>query len=297
MPTALPIETFTTKTAKVDPASAANINTLQTSIVTIETALNLLVNTDGSIRQGTSFPVSPVPGQLFFRTDLNTVYIRNAANSAWVINAAVSNIQIFESNGTFTAPTGITKVYLSMVGGGGGGAGAHGNPDSHASGGGGGEGIHNLAYTVTPGNNYAVTVPAAAAGGVGAANGANGGDVVFNSDITVSGGSGGINGTTPAGGAGGSANSMVGGNNGGTPGTFYSFSGGQGGGNTSGFSGGSGGGSILGIGGQGGAAKTNGSAPTFGYGGGGGGAGMYDGGSSTDTTGGAGAKGVCIVMY
>lgn len=75
------IETFTTKTNKVDLVDAAHINAVQTSIVNIETALNILVSTNGSLAQGTSFPLSPVNGQVFWRTDLNVVYVYNG--SAW----------------------------------------------------------------------------------------------------------------------------------------------------------------------------------------------------------------------
>lgn len=84
MPTPIPIETFTTKEDKVDANAAADMNAVQASIVTIETALNLLVNTNGSLLQGTSFPGSPIACQVFYRTDQEKLYVRNNANTNWL---------------------------------------------------------------------------------------------------------------------------------------------------------------------------------------------------------------------
>lgn len=94
--------------------------------------------------------------------------------------------QLFTSSGTFTGPTGITKVYLTMVGAGAGG----GNID----GGGGGAGgyIINYPYTVVAASTYTVTINAGGAGGAagGTNNGAGGGTTVFDT-VSVPGGSGG----------------------------------------------------------------------------------------------------------
>lgn len=91
------VVSFTTKTNKVDLVDAAHINTVQTEIVRIETILGVNVkgnqadlktrlanalDTDGSIFSGSSYP-SGLPSQLFYRTDLDLLYVRNAANSAW----------------------------------------------------------------------------------------------------------------------------------------------------------------------------------------------------------------------
>ncbi len=65
--------------------------------------------------------------------------------------------QIFTASGNFVAPVGITKVYLTMVGGG--GNGAPGVAGTYGGGGGsGGSWVIRYAYTVVPGNNYAVTI-------------------------------------------------------------------------------------------------------------------------------------------
>jgi len=107
----VPIEIYTTKEDKVDANAAADMNKVQTSIITIETALNALCNLDGSMVQGSSFPGSPTPGQLFLRTDLNILYFRNAANSAWV--GISQQISCFLAMPTSTA----TPAALSLTGG------------------------------------------------------------------------------------------------------------------------------------------------------------------------------------
>lgn len=92
------IITYTTKTDKVDIVAAAHINAVQTELVTIETILgtnvkgdrtdlktrlNNALDADGSILSGSSFPSPALPTQLFYRTDLDVAYFRNAANGAW----------------------------------------------------------------------------------------------------------------------------------------------------------------------------------------------------------------------
>lgn len=87
------IESFTTKENKVDIYDAAHMNAVQTSIVNLQTALNRLIQDNGAIRKATSFPGSPVAGEWIFRSDLDTVYYRNAANSAWIaFSGSLSNV-------------------------------------------------------------------------------------------------------------------------------------------------------------------------------------------------------------
>lgn len=98
---------FTTKTNKVDLVDAAHINAVQAECVTIETILgtnvkgdrtdlktrlNNMLDADGSMLSGSSFPSPALPSQSFYRTDLDSFYIRNAANSAWnQFGASLSN--------------------------------------------------------------------------------------------------------------------------------------------------------------------------------------------------------------
>ena len=173
------------------------------------------------------------------------------------------NVQTFTSSGTFTAPTGVTTIYITgTAAGGAGGASGSWSCGLPGSGGGAGEGVCKRPYTVTAGSDYTVTISSAcsfgtlslAAGGAGSSGGAGG----------VSGG-------------GGAAS---------TNGFDGSGSGGDGGRGspTASQGGGGGGGGILGKGGAAGAAGT-------GYGSGGGG------GNGFSSAGGAGGPGIIIVDW
>lgn len=159
-----------------------------------------------------------------------------AANPIWL-----ANTQIFTASGTFTAPLGITKVFVTLVaGGGGGGQGNGGN-----GGGGGGSGAFALSvpYTVIPGNAYTVTV---GTGGAMGAPGGTGGNSSFDGQLSVNGGVGGVlGGSGGTGGAGGAAHAYAIDASGVTAGIlgYISIAGGAGG-NHSGTTGGGSGGSL-----------------------------------------------------
>jgi hypothetical protein len=200
----------------------------------------------------------------------------------------LSGFQIFTSDGNFTAPTDITKVYLSMVGGGGGGGGGGAQAGEYGGGGGGGGWIINYPYTVVAGNSYVVDIGAGGAGGAGGANGSQGstGSVTtFDSTVSVPGGGGGNGGASGAGGNGGTggggfdavANTAGG----------YSGKGGAGGDGEEGAgTAGAGGGTLFGVGGAAGANAANNT--------GGGGGGRA---AETQAAGFTGGSGLCIVMY
>lgn len=277
-PYTCPVLSYTTKTNKVDLVDASHINAVQTEIAAINNRLLNTIDSDGSILSGSAFPSPALPSQLFYRTDLEILYIRNSSNSAWPAVSAISNIQVFTSSGTFTAPTGITKVYLTATGSGGGGA---GSSSGSAGGGGGGAGecVINYPYTVVPGNNYTVTINSAGTGGGTASNGTNGGSTVFDT-ITLAGGTGGI--FSGAGGSGYSPDAS--GSSAGSIGVKTGT-----GGARAGTSGGGGGSSPLGKGGN--ATSTTGDNAT-GYGSGGGGAG-----ATGNNGGGNGSPGIVIISY
>jgi hypothetical protein len=139
------ISSFTTKTDKVDLVSASHINAVQSELVTIETILgtnvkgnradlktrlNNLMDADGSLYSGTSFPSPSFPSQAFYRTDLDQFYIMNAAGSQWnqfgssISNTIFSfcgqtNIQAankgFFVNTTLTASTGGSYCYWGTL--------------------------------------------------------------------------------------------------------------------------------------------------------------------------------------
>jgi hypothetical protein len=112
--------------------------------------------------------------------------------------------QIFSANGTFTIPTGVTRVQVWVQGGG--GAGGYVSGAMAGGGGAGGLGFSYLS-NLTPGNTIAVTINS---GGVGSANttGNTGGSASISSGtqtittITANGGAGGV-GSVGSGGAGG----------------------------------------------------------------------------------------------
>ena len=303
--------TYTVKTNKVDLVDAAHVNQLQYDAIALSTTLGInpqgsvadvatrlavMIAQSGGLVSGTSFPGTPVNYQLFYRTDLGQVYIWSG--SAWAAVSAISNIQIFTGSGTFTAPTGITKVYVSMCGGGAsGGNGTQGN----TGGGGAGESLLNFPYTVVPGNNYTVTIGAAGVGtGSSTADGQDGGDTSFDAALVCKGGKGGKGSAgTGAGGLGGrrvdaatyfldgSASTVTDGVASQNPvGSIRGGNGAAKGGNPHG------GASMLGNGAVGSGSAAS---PTLGFGGGGSGTSNVVGGGTY--AGGSGKAGVCIVAY
>lgn len=209
-----------------------------------------------------------------------------------------SNIQVFTGNGNFTVPAGITKVYVSMVGGGGGGAGTASGDSANAAGGGGGGGGTCLfvPYTVTPAQVCAVVVGGGGGGGVNA-DGSAGSASTFDAVLIVPGGAGGLRLTPYTGGAGGAAATRNASAN--TPGSYStnaaSIAGGTGG--TGGAASVSGGGGASHIG-NGAAGKTSGGAGTAASANtGGGGGGACNVGSASNLTGGAGGSGLVLVMW
>lgn len=185
-----------------------------------------------------------------------------------------SNIQIFTSSGTFTAPSDITRVWVTLVGGGGGG-------QNGTIGGGGGATMVMFPYKVTPSSNYNVVVGTGGAGG-GTSN--PGVDSSFDAVLIAPGGKGSAG--SGAGGAFVVLTSMNGGG-GGAPGAMnigYGVNGGAGG---TGGSNGGGGGTLFGAGSQGIAGSTSSPAANTGAGAG----------ASSAGNGAAGADGICIVTY
>lgn len=125
------LDSFTDKEAKRDKVSKADINLIQNCIEAIETELGLnpagsvvdlatrlfvCIGNDGALRQGTSFPGSPIEGQLFYRTDLNVVYIYNG--SGWDANGVepyAAGDQLLESADTERSTTSGSYVILKEI--------------------------------------------------------------------------------------------------------------------------------------------------------------------------------------
>jgi len=117
--------------------------------------------------------------------------------TAWVSQAAGGGSggqvysQLFTTSGTWTAPTGVTRVRVWCIGGGGGGAFNNSCSGNGAYGGGGGTAVG--VYTVVPGTGYTVTIGAGGAGATAATNviGSAGGTTSFGGVISATGGVGG----------------------------------------------------------------------------------------------------------
>jgi len=192
------------------------------------------------------------------------------------LGTITSTVQVFTSNGTYTAPSGLKYAIVEVQAGGGGG-----NTTSQDGGGGGGGGYsRKLILAASIGSSQTVTV------GSGGAAGSAGGSSSFGSLVSATGGSAG----TTSGGGNGGIGSSGDINIGGGDGLGQTAQGGAGGT----LFGGAGGNSHLGGGGRGGNKPIFDASAGKVYGGGGGG-GTYSNNTSTGSPGAAGAAGIVIV--
>lgn len=205
------------------------------------------------------------------------------ANTTWIETATVTAIgtgnPIQFASASWTPPTGVTSIKVTVIGGGGG--------STTNAGGGGGAGGTAIAYFSTLPASLAYTV------GAGGASGAAGSNSTFSATttlMTANGGAVGSGGTGAIGGAGGTATLGGGITNG------LAISGGGGGGNAiantlgTPTTSGCGGNSSLGGGGRGGITGTPGGSGATNTGGGAGGQG-------NGATGNVGGSGVIIIEY
>lgn len=87
-------------------------------------------------------------------------------------SSGLQNAVFITSNTTWTCPQGVTKVWVSMIGGGGGGTGLYNGGAYQGGGGGSGYSVTLKSITVTPGENINITI---GTGGVGGDYGVNNG--------------------------------------------------------------------------------------------------------------------------
>ncbi len=227
-------------------------------------------------------------------------------SSAWVTGFFSSGrAKAFTANGTFTVPTGVTKVWLTGVGGGGGGGAGGGATTANIGGGGAGGAAGQCTFqqevTVTPGTSIAVTIGAGGSGGTSVSgasgnDGTAGGNTTFGALATlVGGGAGGGGASSVATGAGGAGAASASNAHNGAAGSCGNDA-------KSGGTGGAGASSPFGGGGGAGrGASSNGvngyAAGGWGAGGGGGGGAYGNTATFTGGTGGAGTPGILIVEW
>jgi hypothetical protein len=221
-------------------------------------------------------------------------------DGSWVALSTV-NIAEFTSSGTWTAPAGVTKIWVSGCGGGGGGGSGW---NTQVGGGGGGSGAYsvNAPLEVVAGNTYTITIGAKGLGGVGSGvKGTSGTDTTFtHKDGTLtlkaglygssqadgnSGGAGGVGIGAPTGAPSGEG----GGGKSGIATATSGFAGVNGGGNTQG----GGGGGYFGAGGSASYNANGGDASGYGSGGAGGGYSGY----GLNYEGGDGAPGYLMIRW
>ena len=148
---------------------------------------------------GTGLSTTPSNGQLdigngsgFTRNTITAgagISVTNGAGTITIASAVTQPqvyAQAFTSSGSWTAPTGVTRVRAWVIGGGGGG----GFGASCTQGGGGAGGTAVGVYTVSPGTAYTVTIGAGGAGNA-STTGATGGTSSFSSFCSATGGNGG----------------------------------------------------------------------------------------------------------
>lgn len=148
------------------------------------------------------------------------VTVTPSGNGIGISAASIPNMQVFDTNGTFTVPAGITRLMVEVWGGGGGGGAA--DNDTQGGGGGGG-GYGKQVFEVSPGATYDVTVGNGGSGST-SNNGTAGELSSFGTLISATGGSPGVDGSASensgGGGAGGTSTALF--NLSGQPGNQFS---------------------------------------------------------------------------
>jgi len=200
--------------------------------------------------------------------------------------------QIFLSSGTFTAPAGVTLIFITGVAPGGGGGGYDGSQHYGGSGAGSGAYCFRSPYIVTPAGQYTVTIGTKGTGGATSANGTDAGNSSFGSYTLVGGKKGSAGANHATGGAGGTATAISYIPSGSTPGGVayagISSTAGTAGADSSTYTAGAGAGSPFGYGGAGDSNSCSGTG--FGSGGG-------SGGQNTHHAGGDGAPSFILVEW
>lgn len=133
-----------------------------------------------------------------------STFLRGDSSWATVTSLPGTQGQVFTSTGTFTVPSGITTVKVTVIAGGGGGGSARVPTCGGSTGGNGGGGGASIKYVtgLTPGGTVSVTVGSSGTGGVPNGAGGTGGTSSFGAYCSATGGGGGAHGFNGTGAAG-----------------------------------------------------------------------------------------------
>lgn len=157
----------------------------QTNILTMDTSGNFLsvTNVDNSTIQISSNNIGVISGGI-----TATQLASNAVTNVKILDGTIGvaklasplTVQEFSSNGTFTVPLNVTKIWIEGCGGGGGGGGGSGGDSNDTKGGGGGGGgegspLFPLQVNVTASATIPVLLGTGGAGGNGGTGGGGGG--------------------------------------------------------------------------------------------------------------------------
>ncbi len=140
------------------------------------------INTSGTSNLGSvdNVKISGGSNGQYLQTD-------GSSNLSWATLSVPSRVEFFTTSTSWTAPAGVTRVFVRALGGGGGG----GKNSSGPMYGGGGGGYAESVVTVVPGTSYTITVGGGGPGAIINSTGGAGGNSSFGVAVVASGGNGG----------------------------------------------------------------------------------------------------------